>query len=59
MRPRIKVIVERTTEEKILLLSSLYDVSYHIARSHYNKANGALDQAKFFLKMYNFKMEMV
>jgi hypothetical protein len=48
MRPRIKVMAERSTEDKILLLSKVYDVPYTIARKHYNKANGALVQAKFF-----------
>jgi hypothetical protein len=33
MRPRIKVMAERSTEDKILLLSKVYDVPYTIARS--------------------------
>jgi hypothetical protein len=47
MRPRIKVMAERSTEDKIVA-SKVYDVPYTIARKHYNKANGALVQAKFF-----------
>ena len=58
MRPRIKVMAERSTEDKILLLSKVYDVPYTIARKHYNKANGALVQAKFFLKMHNFQLQI-
>lgn len=54
MRKRIK-----TDRDYILLLSKIYEVSFYIAQKFYNKANRVLEQAKFFLKMYNFQLQMV
>lgn len=36
----------------VLLLSKLYNVTYYIAQKFYNKANGVIEEAKIYLKLY-------
>lgn len=47
MRRRI-----RTTKEWVALLAELYNVSVYIAQKYYNKANGVINEAKIYLKLY-------
>ncbi len=36
----------------VLRLAQLYNVSYYIAQKFYNKANGVIEEAKVYLKLY-------
>jgi hypothetical protein len=42
----------RTTKEYVELLAKLYNVSFYIAQKYYNKANGILEDAKMYIKLY-------
>lgn len=47
--------MRKRVNSTVLLLSKIYEVSYYIAQKFFNKANGIIEQAKFFLKMYNLQ----
>ena len=36
----------------VLQLAKIYNVSYYIAQKYYNKANGVIEEAKMYLKIY-------
>lgn len=40
----------------VLMLSKIYEVSYYIAQKFYNKANGILDDAKMYIKIYKLNV---
>lgn len=39
----------------VLQLSKIYNVSYYIAQKYYNKANGVIEEAKMYLRLYSLK----
>lgn len=52
MRRRI-----RSSQDFVALLVKLYNVSYYIAQKFYNKANGKIEDAKVFIKLYLLQSE--
>lgn len=51
MRKRINKVV--------LVLSKLYNVTYYIAQKFYNKANGVIEEAKAYLRIYTLQTKIV
>jgi hypothetical protein len=47
MRKRINKVVK--------VLAELYNVTYNIAQRFYLKANGVIEEAKMYLRLYNLK----